>query len=375
MSVQNTSGGAPPAYSEPDYSAPPAGGAPPTTSTTGFAVSNFESKLAKVDKFMVKQGRWLLEMATCGIIPNSYLISDLDNMFVPDQDPKKEQQPYPLFTLQEQGGACCSKDCCCRCWCNPWHPSLIKFYNASEPQWQEAVNCCVCEIPGYTYANAMKEEGAFLSMERLGCCMRLPNCCVCTECCQDEVRIHRGDVGIDGSSVGTLGEDSVVFTGKVPLGGGACTPTVELFEGFHTGVGNEGMIGVVEGPTFFGGCYDLFSDTHWTVSTQPGGSGDIAKIRKLKPQGCKEWCIQFCSTADNYEIIMAPGANLTPSQKGLVLAEVMHLDYMFFESNQELCYIEATKDYVYISVLMCLCYCYGCLCPVKACVYIPTRQN
>lgn len=56
--------------------------------------------------------------------------------------------------------------------------------------------------------------------------------------------------------------------------------------------------------------------------------------------------------------------NLTPEQKAVILGNQLLLDMMFFEGEeQDKC--GATEDGKGCYILLCNCYCYGCLIPCK----------
>ena len=44
------------------------------------------------------------------------------------------------------------------------------------------------------------------------------------------------------------------------------------------------------------------------------------------------------------------------------------LDYMFFEEDRFPITCEHSDNGTMIYILCCLCYCYGCLCPIKCCI-------
>jgi len=183
--------------------------------------------------------------------------------------------------------------------------------------------------------------------------------------------MHEGNVGNPGDA-GDLPTDKILVYGKVPIGGGGCTPTVELFKPSAPGqLEGAPMVGVVEGPMCFGGCKDFLCDTEFLISKSAGKSGDIGAITKKTPSGCNEWCVACCSTADTYNLMLTDaGASMPPSDKAMYLAEMVHLDYMFFEQDKFPCEVEQQGDVTWCNILLCLCYCYGCLCPIKCSIPI-----
>ena len=328
--------------------------------------------LNAVQRVSVKQLGALGEAVTCGAYPNSYLISDYNRMYQPmrNNKPYGDPLPYPMFFVKEQAKpGCCNDEFCMRVCCAPQHSSLLKFYHATDPKPQPPMACCGCTLSERPdESSQVPGQPAFMTIERIGLCSKLPNCFVCFDCCRDELRLHNGDIGQAGDA-GSLPEDNMIGRGIVPIGGGGCTPTVQLMQRNGPGEENESQIGVVEGPMFFGGCYDLFCDTKFKISRDKGKAGDIGTISKRSPKSCGDFCKQVCSTADTYDMDITPGsATLNPLQKALLIGELIHLDFMFFDRDQSLVKCEKQGSTNTCTVLLCFCYCFGCLLPCKCCL-------
>ena len=293
-----------------------------------------------------------------------------------------------MFIIEEEADGCCTTDFCCRVCCNPNHPAILKMYVATAPIPQAPCACCgiACSQPA---DEAMKDGAAFMTFERPGCCVKLPHCWVCCEMCQDEMKIHAGDVGGHSGGggyqmPGSFGDASVVMLGKVPIGGGGCTPTIELFERQAPGVITAETMdatmgqpfGVVEGPMCFGGCADFCCDTKFTIGNSPGAA-DVASIIKKKPEDCSGWCRACCTPADTYDLkLTESGKEWAPEKKAMMLANMIHLDYMFFENDKFPVTCEMTEDQtLWITILCCLCYCYGCLIPIQCSIPIKTSKE
>merc|ERR1712227_51994 len=105
-----------------------------------------------------------------------------------------------------------------------WPMFIAEEKSSSGPIQAEACCCGCCNQPDF----ANPEGQPIMTYERLGCCTRFANCWVCCESCQDEMRFHSGG-GFDPSMAGDIPTATVVGVGKVPIGGGGCTPTVEIF--------------------------------------------------------------------------------------------------------------------------------------------------
>lgn len=354
----------------------------------GHTMDAVSARLNAVQHVQFKQGRALLEGLTGGVMPNKYIMSDMTLAYQPMREgqPYGEMEGWPMFIAEEKSGECCSRDCWCRLCCNPNHPSITELYASSGPLPGIPCTCCGCKC--WDTADYSVPVGQpIMTFERLGCCQRFANCWVCCESCQDEMRFHSGG-GFSADQAGDLPTDRVVGVGKVPIGGGGCTPTIDIFTApgeaggtaCLTNVENVGKEGdtsaksfVVEGPTCFGGLYDWCCDTTFFVSKEAGKSGDLAHIIKKKPHDCSTCCRAMCTTADIYDLHMKEGSTVTPAQKAMIIGEMVHLDYMFFERDTFPITCEKQGDTTWITCLLCLCYCYGCLCPIKCCIALKEK--
>ena len=189
---------------------------------------------------------------------------------------------------------------------------------------------------------------------------------VCTECCQSETYLHAGDVGApDGSDVNKIDRSTAFGHSVVPIGGGGCTPTVNLMS--RDAAGNETPLGVVEGPTCFGGCMDLCVNTNFFVSKRKARLEILLSSRR-RHAILVSWASALHSALSSYVQLGFHHPNLTPQQKAQVIGDAIHLDYLFFDQEQPLCRYNDANDT--IEILLCLCYCFGCS-PIKLC--IPTK--
>lgn len=316
-----------------------------------------------------------MEAATGGAMPNKFVVGDLGNMYqqIRNGNAYEDPVPKPAFMIEEQSGECFSKDCLCRCCCTPKHSSVSYLYAVGEPYDPGPCECCGTVL--WEKSDVADPQGPpIMTYERMGCCSRLPNCWVCCAVCQDEMRFYEGQIG-DHDVANQAGElfpnNTVMAHGIVPIGGGGCTPTVEIFQG-APGVASEAPLAVLEGPMCFGGVKDWCCDTEFEISTKAGGRGDIAKIAKKRPHDCGSCCKAACSTADTYDVNMTDPST-SNQMKSLILGELVHIDFMFFEEDRFPITCERAGDTNYLTILCCLCYCFGCLCPIK-CV-IPCKEK
>lgn len=316
------------------------------------------SNLANVTHIKLKQGNVFWEAVSGGCAANTYMVTTR----TPDGPP--DEEGVPIFIMQEHSS------CMCRLCCNGCQPLYVKFHNVADGGMVPEKGCLCCKKPAHRRYN--KAGPAVMTLEKPGCSDKMctSGMFVCMECCQSETFLHAGDVGAeDGGDVNKIPKDSVFARSVVPIGGGGCTPTVEMMS--RDAGGNETPFGFVEGPTCFGGCMDLCVNTNFFVSKQKGKAGDIAVIqKKARDPGLMGFCIALCTVVDTYNLDFTD-PNLTPQQKAQVIGDAIHLDYLFFDQEQPLCRYNDSNDT--LEILMCLCYCYGCLCPIKLC--LPAKQN
>jgi len=333
------------------------------------------ANLANLDHFHFSQMGLFGELVSSGCMANRYVI-------------KPKDQDQAVFVMHEESSIWC------RACCSPAQPALVKFYNATAPQTNP--DYCFGKCKGKnTYGEVNAQNGAILTFEKNGNCgncaqMGPTNCWVCHEKCQSKAYYHIGDVPstLEPKGCGPCkcehwefpngapglpetARPNMFARAEVPVGGGGCTPTINLMVRDQNG--GESQFAVVEGPTFFGGCMDLCCTTTFMISREAGKSGDLAKISKLKPEGIADLCIALVTPVDYYDIDFAEGHGLHPTEKAAILGEVVHLDFLFFEAEQPLCRYEDESGICYI--LLCTCYCFGCLCPVQLCIMNPEKAK
>lgn len=330
------------------------------------------TNLARINNLEFKQGNVFWEAWSGGAAANTYMIKD-------------RISDTPLFIMEEESS------CWCRVCCNPAQPALVKFYNVAFGGEMPEKKCCgiLCQPKRKMYNKA---GGAKLTMEKAGMCGNCAqcgptNCWVCTSKCQSEAWMHSGNVPSTYSPQGcacckvqhwefpngvpgTMDKRTAFSHAKVPLMGGCLTPTVNIMARANN-VEDSQPWAVVEGPTFFGGCMDLCCTTKFTVSRTKGKSGDLATITKKAPNGCMETCVALCTPSDTYNLDFTEGHGMTPQQKGSIVAEMVHLDFLFFEAEQPLCHCNDDNTVCYL--MLCTCYCVGALCPCEICLCMPQQ--
>eukprot|EP00217_Crustomastix_stigmatica_P003852 CAMPEP_0183790614 /NCGR_PEP_ID=MMETSP0803_2-20130417/1218_1 /TAXON_ID=195967 /ORGANISM="Crustomastix stigmata, Strain CCMP3273" /LENGTH=302 /DNA_ID=CAMNT_0026034855 /DNA_START=49 /DNA_END=957 /DNA_ORIENTATION=- len=277
--------------------------------------------LASVNNFTIQQHPSYFD--NCIEMPNKYTIFDRDN--------------GTKLLLAEEESECCNRVCCA-----PNHSLLVKIF-ATDPQGNKLF--------------------PVLTMEREGCCSKQLHCFACMDCCLQESFIHAGEVS---GEPGKLEKDKVIGHSKVPVGGGGLTPTVQIMD---RGYSQDEPLAVMQGPTCFGGCSEMCCDFNFFIDKVPSGTtdykalkvGNMAKITKCKPKGFGGAMREMLSDADTFTLEITD-PSVTPQQKASLISSLVHIDYMFFEKNIDMCGVDGNGAFF---INLCNCYCVGCLCPCK----------
>lgn len=255
-----------------------------------------------------------------------------------------------------------------RCCCKPFHPLRVELRQyfpipgeGVQSDWSHLSQDVRNDWGSWTAGrrqeelrNLYKSQPALVSIVRNNgqrCCCKFPckwlSTFVCLECCQDGVQVVAGPVSdeiVDGKpkEVGRpLFIDPNRVIGKVtqPILGGYCTPTVHLSEGQNDAT----PFGKVQGPFIFGGWSEMCCDFNFPVSffNSPDKRGDIALIKKIKPQSFGLAVTELLSDADVFTLQYNLNTKLTAEQKLTTLASqlligesyndvyILHLFYLF----------------------------------------------
>jgi len=247
-----------------------------------------------------------------------------------------DEEENELFRVLEDS------ECMTRCFCSPLHTYKLRMVDAGavEPQ-----------------------PNDFLLSQRTGCeCIGCPKCLccfVCNENCQEVVDVYTNDENQGGR-----------FTLEEKICNG-CSAELVIFYHFNN---QKTPLAVIHGPTFFGGCAELCTDADFFITTCDkdcnitGRQGDVASLRKLKPDSCCSMLMEICTDIDRYEIDVNTECSWTkdPNFLGMVLSSLFALDYKFFESDHPYC--DTNSDGSCLLITICNFYCYGCICPVQLCI-------
>ena len=246
-----------------------------------------------------------------------------------------------------------------RCCCAPEHSFFAKFYLLSED------------------GQTPKSEQAVMTMEREGCdccftgpCPKPCLCCfACKEGCADASQLYAGDLGGNPGELKGNRETTSLLGGMVqPLGGGGFKPVMQIMDRDTRNPGSKSeMFAATRGPCFFGGCSEFCCDTAFGISVaRPGQSvkelhqlpfGDFATITKKKPNSFGGAMRELFTDSDIYEVTFV-SKDITPQQKANILSSMVHLDYVFFERDNDMIYCDGQD----LHIVICNCFMYGCIC-------------
>ena len=137
------------------------------------------------------------------------------------------------------------------------------------------------------------------------------------------------------------------------------------------GVGKTELFAATRGPCFTGGCSKLCCNAEFGAAVADPSMtnnsrklhrqnfGDFATITKLKPSKMGQAAREMFTDSDLFDVKFI-NTSITAQQKANVLAQMVHLDYMFFEQDNDMCERQGDGS-TFINI--CNCFCYGCLCP------------
>ena len=213
----------------------------------------------------------------------------------------------------------------------------------------------------------------FMSMEREGCdcggpCPKPCLCCyACTPGCKEHASLYAGDLtGTPGEKKGKREVAKLLGESVQPTLGGGLRPVMQTMERADANdpKGETKMFAAAQGPCLFGGCIKLCFDAQFDFGPADPEVGlssvtfsdEYALITKLKPKSLGQGVREMFTDSDIFEVKFLK-KDITPQQKANVLAQLIHLDYMFFERDNDMCDDQG--------LTICNCFCWGCVCPCR----------
>lgn len=304
--------------------------------------------LSGIDSFFFQQRVRMLEAVSqgCWEQPNIYDVFD-------------RSTNKRIMIIKEESHTCS------RCMCAPAHSVFLKFYHVDK----DAPELTPGQKVDWTYEPT---GSPFMTMEREGCDCGGPcpkpwiGCFACAPGCSESATLHAGDLtGEPGEMKGNRDRAKLLGESVQPCGGGGFKPVMQTMERADANdpKGETKMFAATQGPCFSGGCIKLCCAAEFkygaaTDASQLSGMefGDYAEITKLKPTKMGQAVREMFTDSDIFDVKFIK-KDVTPQQKANILAQLIHLDYMFFERDNDLCDGQ--------SINICNYFCFGCICSCK----------
>ena len=172
-------------------------------------------------------------------------------------------------------------------------------------------------------------------------------CCAIMDCCRQEMRVYEGEGHAESE------EDPSKMIGYIqqPVGGGMLSPQLNVMN-------REGgePIAVIQAKAVC--CIAGICCDHTFIIKDPNTGRTLGKIVKERPEGLSQVAKELATDADNFTMYVPH--TMAPKNKGVMLAALHLIDYMFFENEGDLnCDLVNQK----CKFKCCDMYCFGCVCP------------
>lgn len=314
--------------------------------------------LGSMDSFFIQQRVRLIEAVTqgCWEQPNVY-------------DVFETESNKRIMIIKEES------DMLSRCCCAPAHSVFVKFYHVDKdaPELK----------PGQKVDWSYEPSGTpFMTFEREGCdccftgpCPKPCICCfACNESCSETATLHAGGLdGKPGEKKGNRERAMLLGESVQPPGGGNFKPIMQMMDRADPSdtEGKTELFAATRGPCLTGGCSKLCFESEFNIGsadasmTNDSGKlhtinfGEFATITKLKPKEMGQGVRELFTDSDLFDVKFK-SKDATPRQKANVLAQMVHLDLMFFERDNDIC--NRTRDGGFF-ISFFNCFVYGCVCP------------
>lgn len=314
--------------------------------------------LSNMDSFFIQQRVRMIEAVTQGC----YEQANVYDVF--DHETNKR-----IMIIKEES------ELWSRCCCKPGHSVFVKFYHVDKdaPELK----------PGQKVDWSYEPSGdAFMTFEREGCdcCFTGPcpkpfiGCFAFSEGCQEHGTLHAGDLsGNPGEKKGKRERAKLLGESVQPPGGGGFKPIMQMMDRAdpEDPKAETELFAATRGPCCTGGCSKFCFDAEFNyASVSPemendssklhtASFGDFATITKLKPKEMKQGLRELFTDSDLFDVKFV-SKEVTPQQKANVLSQMVHLDYMFFERDNDICVRNSDGS---TSIVLANCFVYGCICP------------
>jgi len=326
--------------------------------------------LSRMDSFFIQQRVRMIEAVTQGCFEQANIYD------VFDHDKKR------IMIIKEES------DAMSRCCCAPGHSVFVKFYLVGK----DAPELIPGQKVDWSYDPADKES-PFMTFEREGCdcCCTGPCpkpclfCFACSDGCLEKGELHAGDmVGKPGEKKGQREKAKLLGQSVQPPGGGGFKPLMQIMErgDGDDATGKTNLFAASRGPCITGGCSKFCLEAIFGVATADPSMennsrelhkqnfGDIVTLEKTTPKNFGQAMREAFTDSDLFDVQFT-SKTVTPQQKANVLAHMIHLDYMFFERDNDMCFFAWWNGTLRIT--FCNCFIYGCVCPcfldIRLCNY------
>lgn len=304
--------------------------------------------LEKTDSLFFQQRLRMVEAVTQGCIeqPNVYDVFD-------------RTTNKRIMIIQEESHGCS------RCMCAPGHSVFVKFHLMDK----DAPELTPGQKVDWSYE---PKSPPFMTMEREGCDCGGPcpkpciGCFACTDGCSQHAVVYAGSLeGTPGDKKGNRERSKLIGESFQPRGGGGTRPVMQTMERADANdpKGEAKNFATVQGPCLFGGCAKLCCNAEFKygASTDNMSPSSVnfegyAQITKLKPSSMAQGAREMFTDSDLFDVQFI-NKDITAVQKANILAQLIHMDYMFFEFDNDVCDGNG--------ITLFNCFCFGCVCPCR----------
>lgn len=316
--------------------------------------------LSSMDAFFFQQRVRLVEAGTCGCCeqPNVY-------------DVFHHETKQRIMIMKEES------DTCSRLCCKPGHSVFVKFYLVGKdaPELKPGQNVDWSYEPTSPPFMTFEREGCDCCFKGL-CPKPFLGCFAGGEGCRETGTLHAGELtGRPGEMHGGRDRNKLLGESIQPPGGGGFKPVMQMMERADPSdhEGKTELFAATRGPCCTGGCSKLCFSSEFEVGPADSSMmndssrlhqvpfGQFSAITKMKPKSMKQGLREFFTDSDLFDVVFA-NKSVTPQQKATTLAQMVHLDYMFFERDNDICHRNPDGS---TSIVFANCFMYGCICPCQ----------
>jgi len=314
--------------------------------------------LGSMDSFFIQQRVRMIEAITQGCFEQANVYDVFDH-----------ETNKRVMIIKEES------DAMSRCCCKPGHSVFVKFYLVGK----DAPELKPGQKVDWSYEPSSEP---FMTFEREGCDFCITGACpkpcigcfACSEGCREHGTLHAGALhGKPGEKKGNRERAKLLGETVQPPGGGGFKPIMQMMEraDSNDATAKTELFAATRGPCCTGGLSKFCMEAVFGVGAanpsmendsgklHSANFGDFATITKIKPASLGQGVRELFTDSDLFDVKFV-SKDATPQQKANVLAQMVHLDYMFFERDNDICERQGDGS-TFISIANC--FIYGCVCP------------